>query len=191
MCRSRSRDGRKSSMALANERRHSAPAKAALAVLAHYRFVQNLLYKRGSCPASRLGCSRSVGCADFFDRGKAHELLARLYCGPDLSQLLRHISARAHRHARTDRQRVHRRGDSLCSRRLSATPISVGVVRWILDLLGFCMLDQRFARRGLSGGDCFFAVDVLSRGAAAVQVAVALAVRGHFPSDRLSLAFMG
>ena len=178
-------------MALANERRHPAPAKAAVAVLAHYYFFQNLRYKRGRCPASRLDCGRSVGCADFFDWGKAHELLARLYCGPDLSQLLRHISPRAHRHARTDRQRVHRRRDSLCNRWLSATPTSLGLVRWILDLLGLCMLNQRFARRGLSGGDCCFAVDVLSRGAAAVQVAVALAVRGHLSSDRLSLAPMG
>ena len=61
-----------------------------------------------------------LDCPDLSHRGKAHGLLARFYRWSDLSESVRHIFARAHRHARTARQRTHRGRDFLRDRRLSA-----------------------------------------------------------------------
>src|SRR5205823_3384598 len=178
-------------MAPANERRHPAPAKTAAALLAHYCFLQALWRKRCSCSPSGCACSRRLGCPDFSDWGKAHGLLARLHCRPDLSQLLRHISARAHCHARTTGQRVHRGRDVLCCVRLSAAAASACLVRRILDLLGLRLLDQRFARRPLPGGDSCIAVNFLSRSTGAISRAFAVGICSNLSLDSYSLAYLG
>src|SRR5213082_2856940 len=59
------------SMAPANKQRHSAPAKTAVALLAHYCFVQALWRKRGSSAPPRCARGRRFSCLDFFDWGKA------------------------------------------------------------------------------------------------------------------------
>ena len=38
----------------------------------------------------------------------------------------------------------------------------MGLVRWLLDLLGLRLLDQRLTGYRLSGGDPWFALDILS-----------------------------
>ena len=73
--------------------------QTAVALLAHYCFVQALWRKRGSSAPPRCARGRRFSCLDFFDWGKAHGLLARFLCRSHLSQLLRYIFARAHSHA--------------------------------------------------------------------------------------------
>src|SRR5439155_14602625 len=118
-------------------------------------------------------------------------LLARLHSQSDLSQLLRHIFARAHRHAGVARQRIHRRRDSLRSKRLSAPASSACLVRWLLDLLGLRLPDERVTRPCLSGSDFSFAVDLLSRSTAAISRAFAMGICGDLSFSRHPLAYLG
>src|SRR6266480_2052243 len=150
-------------MAPANERRHPAPAKTAAALLAHYCFLQALWRKRCSCSPSGCACSRRLGCPDFSDWGKAHGLLARL----------------------------HRGRDVLYCVWLSAAAASACLVRRILDLLGLRLLDQRIARRPLSGGDSCIAVNFLSRGTGAISRAFAVGICSNLSLDSCSLAYLG
>src|SRR6266513_2882217 len=139
----------------------TALAKTANALLAHYCFVQALWRQCGRCQTPGRACSCRLRRPDFSDWGKAHRLLARLHRRPDLSQFLRHISARAHRDARTACERIFCRRDLLRSVRLSASPSSTSLVRRLLDLLRPCLSDQRLARNLLSSSGFPFAFSIL------------------------------
>src|SRR6476620_6927523 len=178
-------------MAPANERWCPAPAKTAVALLAHYCLVQALRHKHRSRATPRCPGGGRLGCPDFSDWRKTHGLLARLHCRSDLSQLLRHIFARAHCHARTARQRVHRGRDFLRVVWLPAPASPAGLVRRLLDLLGLRLPHQRFTRPCLSGGSFSFAVDILSRSATAISRAFAMGISGALSCNRCPLAYLG
>jgi len=74
---------------------------------------------------------------------------------------------------------------------LSAAAASACLVRRILDLLGLRLLDQRFARRPLSGGDSCIAVNFLSRSTSAISRAFAVGICSNLSLDSCSLAYLG
>src|SRR4029077_4109618 len=88
-------------------------------------------------------------------------------------------------------QRIHRRRDVLCCVRLSAPAASACLVHRILDLFGLRLLDQRIARRPLSGGDSCIAVNLLSRSTSAISRAFAMGICSNFSLDSCSLAYLG
>src|SRR5207247_9247492 len=105
-------------------------------------------------------------------------------------QLLRHIFASAHCHARTARKRVHRGRDFLRVVWLSAQASPAGLVRRLLDLLGLRLPYQRFTRRCLSGGSFSFDVVILSRSATAISLAFTMVICGDFSFNCFSLVYL-
>src|SRR2546429_418065 len=101
------------------------------------------------------------------------------------------FSARVFYNARSTRQHLRRGCFFLRDRRLSAPASPPYLVRRLLDLLGFCLLDQRFARHRLSGHDFSYPVSLLPRSAYAISRPVAMGISCDLHSDRRAMAHLG
>src|SRR5436309_13270743 len=149
-------------MAVADQRRLTATAETAASLLAHHWLFQNFRDQFGGrALADRPGHSGKRR-AHIFNRRETKGLLARIFCGPDLSLQLWHGHARARGHARAGIQRLYRRRDFLRRVRLSTAARTQALVLRVLDLLRTGVPHEKFARVDLSPGHSRLAVVFLS-----------------------------